>query len=164
MRSQSSVTNHICSLFLLSKRQSKEVYFMYQSNPELTKLQQEQATVEQQLKQLQHMFMHRTSPADTGYRMWRSAITTSAYFPPHYSMTCKTEKRHDRNHAVSRKQYTVLLGRPSRGAFFACRPDSNPFPAGNNRFSRFNKNNSPHLCIITELSTKISECYIMCPL
>ena len=27
---------------------------MYQSNPELTKLQQEQATVEQQLKQLQH--------------------------------------------------------------------------------------------------------------
>ena len=28
-------------------------------------------------------------------------------------MTCKTEKRHDRNHAVSRKQYTVLLGRPS---------------------------------------------------
>ena len=28
---------------------------MYQSNPELTKLQQEQATVEQQLKQLQHM-------------------------------------------------------------------------------------------------------------
>ena len=27
---------------------------MYQSNPELTKLQQEQASVEQQLKQLQH--------------------------------------------------------------------------------------------------------------
>ena len=27
---------------------------MYQSNPELMKLQQEQATVEQQLKQLQH--------------------------------------------------------------------------------------------------------------
>ena len=27
---------------------------MYQSNPELTKLQQEQATVEQRLKQLQH--------------------------------------------------------------------------------------------------------------
>ena len=27
---------------------------MYQSNPELTKLQEEQATVEQQLKQLQH--------------------------------------------------------------------------------------------------------------
>ena len=27
---------------------------MYQSNPELTKLQQEQASVEQQLKQLHH--------------------------------------------------------------------------------------------------------------
>jgi len=27
-------------------------------------------------------------------------------------MTYKTEKRHDRNHAVSQKQYTVLLDRP----------------------------------------------------
>ena len=34
-------------------------------------------------------------------------------------MTCKTEKRHDRNHAVSRKQYTVLLGRPSGRPFYA---------------------------------------------
>ena len=32
-------------------------------------------------------------------------------------MTYETEKQHDRNHAVSRKQYTVLLDRPSWGAF-----------------------------------------------
>ena len=32
------------------------------------------------------------------------STTTSAFFLPHYSMICKTEKRHDRNHAVSRKQ------------------------------------------------------------
>ena len=66
-----------------------------------------------------YMFMHRTSPADTGYRMWRSAITTSAYFPPHYSMTCKTEKRHDRNHAVSRKQLWNCFIGPPRGAVFS---------------------------------------------
>ena len=42
-----------------------------------------------------YMFMHRTSPADTECRMWRSATTISAYFPPIYSMTLWTEKRHD---------------------------------------------------------------------
>jgi len=28
-----------------------------------------------------------------------------AFFLQHYSMILKTEKRHDRNHAVSRKQF-----------------------------------------------------------
>ena len=35
-------------------------------------------------------------------------------------MIYRTEKRHDRNHAVSQKQYyTVLLDRPSGVRFFA---------------------------------------------
>ena len=64
------------------------------------------------------MFMPRKIPVDAGCRMWKSAITTLGFFLQHYSMIYKTEKRHDRNHAVSRKQYTVLLGRPSGRPFF----------------------------------------------
>ena len=51
------------------------------------------------------VYVHaRTIPVDTGCRMWKSATTTSAFFLPLYSMIYRTKKRHDRNHAVSRKQ------------------------------------------------------------
>ena len=64
------------------------------------------------------MFTPRTSPADTGCRMWRSATTTSVYFPPHYSMTYETEKQHDRNHAVSQNNILFYWTAPHGGLFF----------------------------------------------
>ena len=67
------------------------------------------------------MFTHRTSPTDTEFRMWTSATITSAYSPPIYSMTFKTEKRHDRNHAVSRKLIYCFIEPPPRVPLFLVR-------------------------------------------
>ncbi len=64
------------------------------------------------------MFTHRTSPADTECRMSILATTISAYFPPIYSMTFRTEKRHDRNHAVSPKLIILSYWNTPYAVFF----------------------------------------------
>ena len=61
---------------------------------------------------------HRVQDVEISYNY--IGILPAALLYDHYSMTCKTEKRHDQNHAVSRKQLlNCFIGPPLWGRFFS---------------------------------------------